>query len=425
LGGWAQTLGLAQDNGQPLSRDELLKTMAVYDDASGQVLHPVDSGAWSDYPSVAGSVRNIDGRSYAPLENYQQGVSEADQRAGSILTNGPLQLFGALAGGALASGLGFGGAAQSAFPATWEGGSLLGGEAAGAGAGAAGSWGVNPRPEQFTDVWDLMGDPAAYGLGGGEAGGGLSSVLNTPTGGVPGVGDAGAFDQSGSSGTGIPGSGPATSNPAGGLWGTLQGVGSGASGAGSLLSQLFGGSGGSGSGIDWTKLLGGIGSIALGVLGANKQADAYGDIANQYLQMGAPYRDRLNASYAPGFDLRAADPLYAGALSQSADEASRAVSAQRGNPYGNPGAMADIQQGILNRTALPYAQNYRGQLGQFGGLGLNTSSNAALAGASNQGGAYDALGYGLSQLTNPQSSLQDLMKQFGMGGGTNNYGLRY
>ena len=190
-------------------------------------------------------------------------------------------------------------------------------------------------------------------------------------------------------------------------------------GTGSALSRFLSGEP---TAADLASLLGSLGSTALGVLGSSAQQGAYRDVANQYLGIGAPYRDKLLASYQPGFDLRAADPLYAAALSQSADEAARAVSAKSGNPYGNPGAMAEIQQGILAKTAFPYQSNYRGQLGQFGGLGLNQSGTASMAGAGQAGGLYDALGSGLSGLTRlMQPSLEDLLQRYG--GGSQGYSL--
>lgn len=251
-----------------------------------------------------------------------------------------------------------------------------------------------------------------FGLGAGAgaagaaagAGGVLSDLLNTPPGTVN-LGNSGGGTVPDVTGAGS-GTTPGGFTPPAG--------GAGAGGATTALGKLLGLSPEAEAALG---LAGSLGGAALGVLGANQQADAYRDVANQYLALGAPYRDRLNASYAPGFDLRTADPLFGNALTQSASDAARAVSAQVGNPYGSPGAMAEIQQQVLNRTALPYLANYRGQLGQFGGLGLNTSGAASMQGAGESGGAYDALGFGLSQITQPQNSIEDLLRRLG-GGGT-------
>lgn len=165
---------------------------------------------------------------------------------------------------------------------------------------------------------------------------------------------------------------------------------------------------------DWAKLLGTAGSTALGVLGANKQADAYREATDKFLGLGAPYREKLTASYQPGFDLTKTDPQFNNALNTSADTVLRRLSASSGNPFDNPGAMTEAMRYVTGNTYLPQLNTYRSQLGSFGGLGVNTAGTAATAGAQNSGGVYDALGYGLGQLTgNPYSqnkSLADLLR---------------
>lgn len=160
-------------------------------------------------------------------------------------------------------------------------------------------------------------------------------------------------------------------------------------------------------------IAGGLQGI-LGYLGAQQQAGALGDVANQYLAIGAPYRGILSQSYSPNFNLWD-QPGYKDAFTQAADTAARAVSAKSGNPFGNPGAMGEIASSVLNNSYLPALTNYRGQLGQFGGLGLNTSGAASLGQAQSSGGTYDALGYGLGTIFNPQPSLSDILKTVGGG----------
>lgn len=225
--------------------------------------------------------------------------------------------------------------------------------------------------------------PGSFELGAGAgldaaAGGGfsLADLANVPTGGFGGGGGGGG------------------GNSLSDFQNTLQQ--SGVMGDSGGLSELFNSiDGAGGGGLNYANLLRGALQGGLGYLGAGQQADAYKDVYDQQMAIGAPFRQKLEASYAPGFDLKTADPLYGNALTQSADEATRAVSAKSGNPYGNPGAMAEIQNSVMNRTALPYTSNYRGQLGQFGGLGLNTAGTASLAGASTAGGGLNAIGYGL------------------------------
>ena len=91
-----------------------------------------------------------------------------------------------------------------------------------------------------------------------------------------------------------------------------------------------------------------------------------------------------------------------------------------GNPADNPTAQAGILSDVWNQGYLPALTNYRGQLGQFGGLGLNTSGNASTAAAGSTGDAYNAIGAGLNTALNPPTDIASLLKQLGTGG-TQNY----
>ena len=171
---------------------------------------------------------------------------------------------------------------------------------------------------------------------------------------------------------------------------------------------------------DLGRILTGVGQAGLGYLGSQEQADAYRDVSNQYMNLGAPYRGLLENSYRQNFDLMN-QPGYGDAFERSADIATRAVSANRGNPYGNPTAMAEIQNQLWSQNYLPALSNYRGSLMQAGGMGLNTSGAASLGAAQQTGGAYDALGYGLGTIFSPQPNINDLLRS--MGGGAPNYNL--
>jgi len=138
----------------------------------------------------------------------------------------------------------------------------------------------------------------------------------------------------------------------------------------------------------------------LGYLGAGQQADAYSGVAAQNLAIGAPYRDRLNASYGPDFNLMN-QPGYGDAFDRMADISTRQWST-KGNPANNPGIQGGILSDVWNQSYIPAMSNYRGQLGQFGGLGLNTAGSAQLGGAQTAGGGLDAIGYGLGTALNPQ-----------------------
>jgi hypothetical protein len=62
----------------------------------------------------------------------------------------------------------------------------------------------------------------------------------------------------------------------------------------------------------------------------------------------------------------------------------------------NPGAWAETMKYVNSSLALPQLNTYRGQLGQFGGMGLNTAGQSSLMGAQTSGGGLNAIGYGLN-----------------------------
>lgn len=186
-----------------------------------------------------------------------------------------------------------------------------------------------------------------------------------------------------------------------------------------LLSRILNGTA---TADDLAKLAGILGSTGLGVLGANKQADAFKEASDKYFGLGAPYRDRLNASYGTGFDLTKEDPQFKNALNTSADTVLRRLSANEGNPFDNPGGTAEAMRYVTGSTYLPQLNTYRSQLGSFGGLGVNTAGTMDATKASTSGGLYDALGYGLGQLTGSgtNTTLDQLLKKMS---GTSGYGL--
>jgi hypothetical protein len=230
-----------------------------------------------------------------------------------------------------------------------------------------------------------------FGLGSAPTYGGISS-----TGGALGTGTAGVDGM----GAGVTGAGGATG---------AASTGAVASQSGSALSRILNGTA---TTSDYLSTFGNLAGTGLGLLGANQQSNAMGDIANRYLDMGAPYRGLLQQSYQPGFNLATADPAYQGALDQAAQSAARATSARVGNPIENPGAYAEMQKYIVNSTALPQLNTYRSQLGSFGQLGVNQAGTAQMGQAQSQGGMYDALGYGLGQLTQPDNPFKGLLDQF-------------
>lgn len=182
---------------------------------------------------------------------------------------------------------------------------------------------------------------------------------------------------------------------------------SNAASAGSALSRIMDGSA---TASDWTSVLGNLGATGLGLAGANSQSNALKDVYNQQMSLGAPYRDMLAQSYQPGFSM-ANQPDFQNALNLGADAVARATST-KANTF-DPGAQMEMNKYVSGNLALPALQNYRSQLGTFGQLGTNTAGAAALGQAQSQGGTYNALGYGLGQLTQPDNPFKGLLSQFG------------
>lgn len=315
------------------------------------------------------------------IGSSNSGLSGALNAGGGLgaLALGAGGLFGAPLASSLAAGAGAGGAALSASDAA-----LI--DAANAGAGGAGTVGS-------AGAGSLAAAPAANGAfpltGGIEAPAGMYSVAGAS--GVPG---GGLVDAS------LASMAPAAAAGGGGLLSGLTGAVNGALGT-SLGTN------------DIAKIGAGLGQGALGYLGAGQQADAYQNVANQNLGIGAPYRDTLAASYQPGFNLMS-QPGYGDAFNRAADISARSWSARAGNPSGNPTAQAGILNDVWNQSYLPALSNYRGQLGQFGGLGLNTAGMAQLGGAQNAGSGLGAVAFGIDQAfgSNP---LDDYLKKLTQG----------
>ena len=170
----------------------------------------------------------------------------------------------------------------------------------------------------------------------------------------------------------------------------------------SALGKILSGQGGV---QDWTSLLGALGATGLGVYGANKESDALTQIANQSRADRAPF---LNA--ATGW-MNNPESYYSGAPAQAAMKGVLQGLSVNGNPASNPTAMASATEAGL--------RNWQNAVTGFGNLGLagQDSRNALLSqAAQSQSGVYDALGYGLNQLTQPKQSLSDLARAFGMTG---------
>lgn len=321
-------------------------------------------------------------------QQYLAGAKQSGGGIGDLFANAVFGL-GAGALGAAALGMGplaaaSGSTGQGIFGAaapTFTGGASGAGVTGATGGGSLATGGLTAA-----ETAALSG--GAGGFVGGASGGGLSGVGGA-------VGDAGFMG--GATGGEIAG---------GATGGALSGAGGATQGATTALGRILSGKA---TNDDWAQVLGAGGSSLLGVLGSNAQADAYGDVAQQYLGLGAPFREKLLQSYQPGFSM-ADQPDFQNALDVGAQAAARATSARVGNPVDNPGAYAEMQKYITGSLALPQLNTYRSQLGSFGQLGTNVAGTASMGEAGQAGGAYDAIGAGLASLTRPKSPYEDLLK---------------
>jgi hypothetical protein len=400
---------------------------------------------------------------YVPYDQYNAwAMNQGGDFLDKLGSYGPLIAMSMLGAGPLAASMGAGGVGATAA----EGGGV------GAGGGLSGAQAFPLAGDGFHTIAPLAADgtvgtavTAGEGfLGGiGAAGSGGPLLPNGPVSGgmtmvpsFPGMTPlvTGATEYALPPTTGLE---EVMAGGGGGFAGVLPSVGipgspgspgaSGSSGAGpaagigSVLSNLLGGGG---TLSDLTKLLGTLGATGLGVFGAKEQADAMREMQDKqlaahqlaqdkqlglnretrdmFLGLGAPYRDRLNSSYQPGFDIFQADPALQGAVDQTSNSLLRKLSTS-GNPFDNPGGLMEAQKYVNQNVALPQLNTYRSQLGTFGQLGTGTAGQAGLNSASqvNSGanfiqpqsnsGIYDALGYGLSQLTNPTPDINSLLQQ--------------
>lgn len=308
---------------------------------------------------------------------------------GWLSANLPGLLASGVVGGALAGG-GLGGPVMGASDLAGGAGLGTAGWTSGydlAGGGSLGGNGLGAVADNFGK--DLVGSDWASGVAGTGNGGLLPQT-------------AGGLTAGNTAANGI-GSGINSTN-LGGILDKLKNVPGGPSSLSKLLS-------GNATQDDYLKLAGTLGSTVLGYLGAENQAGALSDTADKYLALGQPYRGALAASYAPGFSMNN-EPGYKDAIDQTMQSYLRKASTG-GNPFDNPGVSTEALKYVTAGTALPQLNTYRSQLGSFGQLGVNTAGTADMGAAGASGGTYDALGYGLSQLTAPKNNtLQDLVQKY-------------
>jgi hypothetical protein len=317
-----------------------------------------------------------------------------------------------------------------------------GGEGAGGMPGMAGTggaydaWGLAPSKDSFVDkaaglvplvggglvlggglglLGGLGGSGAAAGGAAGTAaaeGAALGSGLTAGAGGAAGLtpGAAGA--------AGITAAAPAGTALAPGFF-AAEGVG--AAGAAGALGAGSGAGGGAVTGADaGTALaptggalstLGAIAPAALGVIGSNQQANAYGDLAGQYMAMGAPYRSRLSELYNNPDEYLNSDEVQV-PVQQATNVLARSLSRQ-GNPAGSGNALQELQNYAASLLFGKLGQE-KDRLAGFGGLSAYNQAAPGAAGSEigARKGIYDALGAGAADIFNPPKrySLEDLYR---------------
>ena len=147
---------------------------------------------------------------------------------------------------------------------------------------------------------------------------------------------------------------------------------------------------------DWLQVLSKGGSAVLGLAGASQQAGAQKDLANEWLNLGAPYRAslaELNANPQSFYS----SPMFQGALQQGSDALSRSLSAKVGNPILNPTALQEMQN-YTTKGSLDQYNNRFAQLANAGQLGLGPAATFSGQAANSTGNIYNAAGAGLQSV---------------------------
>jgi hypothetical protein len=158
-------------------------------------------------------------------------------------------------------------------------------------------------------------------------------------------------------------------------------------------------------------VLGRFAPAAFGAYGANQQANAYRDLGEKYLAVGAPSRARFESSFAPGFSMEN-EAGYKDALAQTTKETLHRLSTN-GSPVGSPNAWEATLQDVNSKFAFPALNEYRRVNAGAGGLAaLTSAAPAADSSAINANkSVYDALGAGAADIFSPARSLSDLLRE--------------
>lgn len=347
-------------------------------DPSWQPLGPID---WQRYASTSGT--KFMGKYFLPAVAAMMGYG-----ALSGLGAGAAATEGAAAGTAATEG--------AAAGATAAEGASVG---VSAGAGGEFTGGLTGAVQGSPGLAAGSFNSASLGAGGASA---APGGLALPAAGVTGAGALSAGSLAGEALYPVLG-GAAASAGASQLGAASAGsvpatAGAASTAGGTALSRILGGTA---TDADWLSVLGTAGATGLGIYGANQQANALRDIANQSRADRAPFLSKANewlsnpAAYAEG----PGQASLSGVL--------RGLSV-KGNPAGMPSSM-----GLATEAGL---RNWQNAVTGFANIGLSgeDSRNQLMSNAAGaDGGALNAIGYGLNQLTNPPTSLEQLLRQMG------------
>ena len=336
---------------------------------------------WSP-DTITGATPTLSGAESLPVSQPTT-LQELLQQAPQPYTGGGLKVSSELPTGGLEnviSGSNMAGGATGITPGTTAAG--LGMEGAGAGLTVPGVTG--------TGTSGLIGT-AGIGLGAGAGLGTLAAAGSS----APALGGGGALS----------GGASAAAAGAGGIGATkLSDLANGNVGLSDLAGNITLG--------DASKALGTGAITAASLYGQNEIANKYDALARDYMAFGAPSRGRYEASYAPGFDITTADPAVQSAMNTSYQSLLRGLSTT-GNPYGNPGGLAEAQKYVMGNIALPALNQYRNQNAATGGFGAFSTAAPGAAGNSINatGNMYADLGRGASALLNPPTPFEDMLKK--------------
>ena len=250
-----------------------------------------------------------------------------------------------------------------------------------------------------------LGDVAAVGAGGAAAGGGggADAAWGVNPGTTASQYDAGMADYLGLGNSAD--AGAVSNSLTSGEWSWLDNLLKGDNTYAKILR-------GEGTIDDYVKVIGKIGPSLLGYAGAGQQADSYGRLGNQFLNLGAPYRKRLADLYANPDSFLQSNEVQK-PVQMASDIMARSLSAKTGNPWGSGNAMQQLQSFSADQLFGKLGQE-KDRLGQLGGISTLTSYSPQFLsnGIRSEGQQYDAIGAGVANVFDPPKTFAEQWAEF-------------